>query len=107
LVHRFKVEILIPKYYNDNRRIEAFKHRITYQQIFSQFHGCTIDKAPLIGDWIDPKTGKRYRDRNLSCSVICDDNYDNMDFLNRFKTQLKERYIQEEIMMYSILINVI
>jgi hypothetical protein len=106
-VQCLKVEILIPKFYNDKRQMEASKRRITYQEIVRQFKGCTEDKSPLIGNWIDPKTGNKYSDRNFSYWVICDDKVDTTYFLDDLKKRLKQRYEQEEIMMYSISINVI
>lgn len=99
-MQRIKIEILIPKYYNDGQQIEGRKHGLTYREIFKQFKGCTQDKSPLLGSWIDSKTGKKYKDRNFAYWVIYDDNYDNVYFLDRLKDILKERYEQDEIMMY-------
>jgi hypothetical protein len=100
-VLRLKVEVLIPKCYNDKTPIEGWKYRVTYRDVFKQFNGCTVDKSPLIGEWLDPKTGKKYKDRNIAYWVICDDTYDSMNFLDKLKETLKTRFQQEEIMMYS------
>ena len=100
-MQRLKVEILIPKFDNNKKRIDSRKHRYTYQEIVKQFRGCTRSNIPLIGDWIDEKSGKKYRDKNFSYWVLCQDNIATVHFLNELKKRLKERYEQEEIMMYS------
>jgi hypothetical protein len=100
-LHRIKVEILIPKFDNNNAKIDGRKHGATYREIFKQFNGCTQDKSPLLGSWIDPNTGKKYKDKNFSYWVICDDNYNTTYFLDNLKERLKERYEQEDILMYG------
>lgn len=92
-------------YYNDRNKIESRKHAQTFREIVKQFKGCTEDRSPLIGRWIDSKTGKNYKDRNFCYWVICEDNYSNIHFLNSFKEDLKKRYSQEEILIYSMNIN--
>lgn len=104
-MQRLKVEILIPKFYNDKRPVEASKHIMTYREIFREFKGCTKDNSPLVGDWMSDE-GKTYSDRNFSYWVICDDNVATTHFLVNLKERLKERYAQKDIMMYSISINV-
>lgn len=104
-MHRLKVEILIPKRYNNREIIETDKHRITYLEIFNEFGGCTMDNSPLIGVWRNPKTGKKYNDRSFSYWVICNDDYKTIAFLYNYKKVLKERYEQDDIMIYSLLIN--
>ena len=100
-MHYLKVEIIIPMFYNDGKKIESSKHAQTFRQIVKQFKGCTEDKSPLLGGWIDQSTGKQYKDKNFSYWVICEDNNTNEDFLNDFKENLKTRYSQQEILMYS------
>jgi hypothetical protein len=106
-VQRLKVEVLIPKFYNDGRRIEGIKYRETYQEVFSQFGGCTIDNSPLLGRWIDPNTHQEYNEKNIAFWVICNDTYDSLYFLDNLKNKLKTRFDQKEIMIYSIKIDLL
>lgn len=105
MVHSFKIDIIIPKFYNDRTKVEANKHVQTYKEIITHFGDCTEDKSPLKGDWTDPDTGEKHKDRNFSYWIICKDNYSNVFFLDEFKEVLRKRYDQKEILMYSTLIN--
>jgi hypothetical protein len=105
-VQRLKVEVLIPKFYNDKKPIEPIKHVRTYQNIIKKFRGCTEDTTSLMGSWLNEK-GVKYEDENFSYWVICDENKDTRRFLDRFKKRLKRRYRQEDVMMYCIPIYVI
>lgn len=95
-----KVEILLPKYYNDKTKIEAKKYRITYQEIYRQFKGYSKSESIIQGYWIDPNTNKRYREENLTFWVMCEDTTENTAFLVNLKETLKVRFNQEDIMMY-------
>jgi hypothetical protein len=103
-VYSFKVDIIIPKFYNDGTKIDASKHVETYRDIIKHFGDCTEDRSPLKGDWTDPKTGEKHKDRNFSYWIICNDNYPNMYFLEEFKKTLIERYDQKEILMYYTMV---
>lgn len=106
-MQQHKIEILLPKTYNDNIPIEGSKYRLTYQEIFNQFNGCTKDNTPLLGEWRDPNTKKKYKDTNICYWIICNDSFDNMYFLDKLKDGLKERFQQEDILMYFTTINTI
>lgn len=102
-----KVEILLPLRYNpdkDGRRkkVEGIKYSQTYSDIFERFGGCTIDNSPLIGGWLDPRTNKPIGDTNKTYWVICKKNKSNMLFFKKLKETLKERFAQDEIMMYYV-----
>jgi hypothetical protein len=101
-VQSLKVEILVPKFFNNGNRIPVKKHRLTAQELSKQFDGCTEDKSPLFGQWIDPKTKRKYIDKNFAFWVICKDSKTNLEFFRTFKGSLKRRYNQEEILIYSI-----
>ena len=101
------MEVLIPKSYNDGTPIEGTKYRETYQEVITKFGGCTIDKSPLIGRWIDPNTQQEYNDKNIAFWVICDDIHESLQFLSNLKDKLKSRFDQKEIIMYSIRVDVL
>jgi hypothetical protein len=95
-----QVEVLLPKVYNDKTQIEAKKYRITYQEIIRQFKGISRNKSAIEGYWIDPKTNKSYSDENVTFWFMCENTPTNVEFLTKFKETLKERFQQEDIMMY-------
>jgi hypothetical protein len=100
-VNQLKVEILLPQNYNDSTQIEGHKFSTTFDEMFDQFHACTIDKSPLVGRWLNLRTKKTYTDNNIAYWVICDDNYDSMYFLDNYKKKLEERFKQDSILIYS------
>ena len=61
-MQQLKVEILLPKLYKNKRLIEGEKFSTTFDEIYQQFGGCTIDNSPLIGRWLNKKTHKHYND---------------------------------------------
>ncbi len=106
-----KVEILLPIYYNpDNskkkrKKIEGEKFSQTYNEIYDEFNGCTIDYSPLIGGWKNPKTGKMIKDENISYWVVCKSTKNNLRFFYKLKKNLKQRFEQEDMMMYYVRIH--
>jgi hypothetical protein len=108
---QIKVEILLPKLYNvneDGRRkeIEGKKYADTFDDLVEKFGGCTVDNTPLLGSWMDPKTKERINDENTTYWVVCESTEENLEFFCQLKEKLKERFKQEDIMMYSIPINI-
>lgn len=97
-----KVEVLVPKFYNDKSQVKITEHRKTAQELTKKFGGCTQETSPLIGQWKDPITKRKYSDVNFAFWVICDDNPSNILFLEKFKDKLKSRYRQQDILIYSI-----
>lgn len=101
-----KVEILLPLYYNDDpkkrKKIEGIKYSKTYDEVYEQFGGCTIDNSPLIGRWLNPKTNKEIREENRAYWVVCKSTKNNLNFLRKLKKRLRVRFDQEDIMMYYV-----
>jgi hypothetical protein len=101
-VFQIKVEILLPLYYNDKKRIEEEKYLITYDEIVERFRGCTIDNTPLIGGWADPDTKEKYEDESIAYWIVCKRTKENVTFLRKLKGTLKKRFKQLDIMMYYV-----
>lgn len=102
-----KVEILLPLYYNVNvagkrTRVEGSKYIQTYDEIFDRFGGCSIEKSPLLGSWINPATGREIKDENVTYWVMCKNTKQNRRFFASLKRALKKRFLQNEILMYYI-----
>ena len=102
-----RVEILLPLYYNPTgskkrRRVEGAKYLQTYEELYEKFEGCTIDNSPTIGGWKNPRTGKMIKDENVAYWVVCKSTVENLNFFKRMKKRLKERFMQDDLMMYYI-----
>lgn len=105
-----KVEILLPTVYNEDENggrkvIEGKKYSDTFDDLIDKFGGCTIDNTPLLGGWIDPITKRQINDKNTTYWVVCEDSIENKEFFRTYKQKLKERFVQQDIMMYSIQVN--
>jgi hypothetical protein len=100
-MQKTKVDILLPKQDKNKTLINGSKFTETYDEIYDQFGGCTIDISPLLGSWFNSKTLKRDEDELVSYWVIS-----NVFFLDEMKEKLKVRFDQEEIIMYSSIVNV-
>ena len=94
---QLKIEILVPKKFNDGKKIPAILHARTNNDLGRQFGSYTENSASLLGSWTDPNTKKKYKDENFTYWVLCDNTKDNRDFLPQFKETLKERYQQLDI----------
>lgn len=107
---QIKVEILLPSLYNEDKdgvrkEIEGKKYSDTFDDLMDKFGGCTIDNTPLLGGWVDPKTQERINDENTTYWVVCDNTPENITFFKNFKEVLKTRFKQEDIMIYSIIVD--
>lgn len=107
LASKFKIEILLPLYYNPDengvrKKIGDNEFSETYKDLMKQFGGCTIVPNPVSGGWINPDTGTEITDELIAYWVIYENTEENIEFLKNFKEVLKERFKQEYIMMYSV-----
>ncbi|MDQ4074357.1 MAG: hypothetical protein M3162_08665 [Thermoproteota archaeon] len=100
---KIRVEILIPKQYNNNEFIEDKKFLDTYSELVDQF-GKISKISDIAGNWVEPKTNIFYEDENHIIWIICDDSQENKIFFSKYKEILKERFQQKEILMYYYLI---
>ena len=103
----FKLEILLPLYHNPDengcrKKIDGDEFSETYKNLIEQFGGCTIDPNPVSGGWINPDTGMEVTDELTVYWIVYENTEDNIVFLTNFKEVLKERFKQDDIMMYSI-----
>lgn len=102
-----KVEILLPLFYNPDERgerkqVEGEKYSETFDQIAAKFTDYTVDNSPLLGKWINPKTKKKIEDENTSCWVICEGSDENIQFFKDLKEIMKQRFLQDDILIYHI-----
>jgi hypothetical protein len=105
-MQKTKVDILLPKLDKNKKKISGAAFTKTYDEIYDQFGACTIDESPLLGSWFNTTTLKRDEDESISYWVIYNDSYSSVFFLDEMKQKLKERFGQDEILMYSQLVNV-
>jgi hypothetical protein len=102
---KIKVDILLPKRDRNKIPIDGKKFTETYDEIYDEFGGCTMDNSPLLGSWFNTNTLKRDDDESISYWVIYNDTYSSAFFLDEMKSKLKDRFKQDEILMYSSIVN--
>jgi hypothetical protein len=62
-------EILVPTVRNDGRPFYLRYHKVWDEKVKAISGGLTIMK-PAVGQWIDPKDGKEYKDRTIPVRFI-------------------------------------
>jgi hypothetical protein len=62
-----------------------------------------IVESPLLGSWFNTTTLKHDEDESI---FTYDDRYSSAFFLDEMKEKLEEQFDQDEILMYSQLVNV-
>lgn len=102
-----KVEVLLPLRYNPDKkgrrkRIEGEKYSKTFAQIAEKFPDYTVDNSPLLGNWVNPKTKKKLSDENMAFWIICKQSKANLTFFKKLKGTLKQRFLQDDILIYHI-----
>lgn len=105
-----RIDVLLPRFYNPDpsgRResIEPIKLQQTLDEIEATFGGYTLNDIPITGSWIDPKTKKRMQDSHTSVWISAEKNRETIDGLKQLKEQWKQRFEQEDIMVYYMTID--
>ena len=100
VIEKLKIEIIIPKYYNDGKKITQKFHLKTNNDISKQFGNFTEDPSSQLGEWKDPDTGIKYKDANFIYLILCEYDIKHLDFLEKFKKKLEKRYKQQKILIY-------
>lgn len=106
-----RVDVLIPRFYNPDkgtgyrRKIEPEEIIQTLYEIENTFGGYTENDIPITGSWTDPKTGESFKDSHRSVWITCEKNEENIRRLKELKERWKQRFEQEDIMMYYITID--
>jgi len=111
-VPQIKVEILLPIYHNPDvngvrEKISGSEFSDTFQDLVVRFGGCTINQTPQTGEWINPKTGQVITDELTVYWIIFEESEEKTTFLRNFKEVLKKRFKQDEIMMFSMKVDVL
>ena len=104
---QLKLEILLPIYHNpdennERKKIEGNEFSETFKDLMKKFGGCTIDPHTLSGGWINPDTGIEITDELTTYWIVYEDTKENIEFLKNYKDVLKERFKQDDIMMFSV-----
>lgn len=105
-----KLEILLPLTYNiddkgKHKPIEHDKIIETYDELFLQFGGYSANRDLIDGEWLSEETKQRVGDQLRTCWIICEDNEENIDYIKLLKERLMERFEQENILMYYVIIH--
>jgi len=94
-----RIEITLPQYYNNGKKVESSKFLVTKKELTDRFGGCTFLK-PTLGDWVDDTTGIEYLDEpNSGFQVIVPKSKEAemLAFFDEYKPLLKKRFRQKDI----------
>ena len=97
---KLKIEIIIPKFYNDGKKIDPAIHLKTNDDLSKQFGSFIEDPSSQLGEWKDPTTGIKYKDTNFIYWILCEHDNKHLNFLKKFKKKLEKRYKQQKILIY-------
>ena len=92
MVLKLKIEIIIPKFYNNGKEINSKIHLKTTNDISKQFGNFIEDPSSQLGEWKDPETKIKYKDTNFIYWILCEHNNKHLNFLEKFKKKLGKRY---------------
>jgi hypothetical protein len=92
--NRFRVEILLPLFYNDDTEIEASKFDQTFDELAKKFKGCTA-LTPAQGVWFED--AKKYKDINSGLYVVIPNTEESIKYFDSYKRVLKKRFKQIDI----------
>ena len=101
-----RYEVLLPIKYNDGTPVEPDKFTETRLELFDRFGGATFDLVPMSGSWL-VETGQAQEEEMVRLVVDVPDTRGNRDFFASWKETLKDRFMQSEIWMIGIPIDVI
>jgi hypothetical protein len=101
-----KIELYLPKQYNNKKFIENKKFLDTYSELIDKF-GKISKISSVVGNWIDPITKDFYEDDSHVIWIICNDSEENKIFFLKYKEILKERFHQKDILLSYYHINTI
>jgi hypothetical protein len=98
---QIKVEILIPRRYNNKKLIPGSKLAETLRELTDRFGGSSNDKSVVEGRWVEIVDGKKvyYKDRNRVLMILCDDSPENHDFFVAYREKLRKRFEQRSILI--------
>jgi hypothetical protein len=107
-----RVDILLPRFYNPDssgvsKKIEAHKISTTLLEIEDNFNGYTLHDIPIIGSWVNPKTGENMKDSHRTVWVSAKRTASNFRKFRQLKKKWKERFNQDDIMIYYITIDML
>jgi hypothetical protein len=100
-----RYEILLPRRYNDGRRVPARSVTETMIEMRQKFGAASCETQTIHGQW--QHQGTIYRDELVRVFADVEDTPENRQFFLSFKTRLKERFEQLDIWLTSHPIDVL
>ena len=94
-----RYEILLPRRFNDGRRIPARLVTETLLELREQFGASSCETQTIRGQW--QHQGEVYQDELVRVFVDVEDNPENRRFFLEFKPRLKARFQQLDIWLTS------
>ena len=96
--HR-RYEILLPRRFNDGRRVPPTLLRQTFRELEARFGAVSAERQVIVGAW--RKDERSYQDELVRLFVDVPANSEHDQFFVDFKATLKERFGQLEIWITS------
>jgi hypothetical protein len=94
-----RYEILLPRRFNDGRRVPAGLLRQTFRELEARFGAVSAERQTILGAWREGE--KSYRDELVRMFVDVDASREHDQFFQDFKETLKARFQQVEIWVTS------
>lgn len=98
-----------PDHYGHRKNSEPAKIVQTLDEIENEFGGTFLtiflNDIPITGSGIDPKTRRSFKDSHRSVWISAKKNDETIGKLAQFKEKWKDRFEQEDIMLYYITID--
>src|SRR5688572_11811839 len=96
--HR-RYEILLPKRFNDGRRVPPALLRETFRELEAHFGAASAERQTIVGAWRQGE--KTYHDELVRMFVDVSATSENDIFFTKFKERLKRRFAQLDIWITS------
>jgi hypothetical protein len=94
-----RYEILLPRRYNDGRRVPAALLRQTFRELEARFGAVSAERQVIVGSWRQGE--KTYRDELVRLFVDVPADPQHEQFFRDFKETLKQRFQQLELWVTS------
>jgi hypothetical protein len=94
-----RYEILLPRRFNDGRRVPAGLLRQTFRELELRFGAVSAERQTILGAWHQGQ--KRYEDQLVRLFVDVPSESEHEEFFRDYKATLKRRFDQLDVWVTS------